>query len=260
MKVVILAGGFGTRMAEESDTKPKPMVEVGGRPLLWHIMKIYSHYGLDDFVICLGYKGYVIKEFFFNYYRHMADLHVDLGTGEHRILDSQAERWKVTLIDTGSETLTGGRLKRVAQYIGDETFCMTYGDGLADIDIRAELSFHRQHGKLATVAAVQPPGRFGVLNIDASQTVTSFVEKPSDEIGWINGGFFVLEPEVLDYVAGDLVAWETAPLANLARDGQLAAFAHTGFWQPCDTLRDKRQLESLWETQAAPWRVWDRPR
>jgi glucose-1-phosphate cytidylyltransferase len=256
MKAVILAGGLGTRIAEESDHRPKPMVEVGGRPLLWHIMKTYAHHGVNDFIICLGYKGYAIKEFFFNYHHHTADLEIDLKQGTHRVLNSQAEDWRVTLIDTGAETLTGGRLKRVAPYLGDETFCLTYGDGLADIDISSEIEFHRRHGKLATVAAVQPPGRFGVLNIDANRGVSSFEEKPSDEIGWINGGFFVLEPRVIDYIAGDMTSWEREPLQNLARDGQLGAFEHHGFWQPCDTLRDKRQLEQLWESGQARWRVW----
>lgn len=257
MKAVILAGGLGTRIAEESDTKPKPMVEVGGRPLLWHIMKIYARHGINDFVICLGYKGYVIKEFFFNYYRHMSDMRIDLRTGDHQILNSQAEDWRITLVDTGAETMTGGRLKRAAKYLDNETFCLTYGDGLSDVDIGAELAFHRNHGKLATVLAVQPPGRFGVLNVDASHRVSSFEEKPSDEIGWINGGFFVLEPSVIDYVADDATSWERAPLTNLARDGQLAAFQHHGFWQPCDTLRDKRELENLWTDGKAPWRVWE---
>ena len=256
MKAVILAGGFGTRISEESDTKPKPMVEIGGRPLLWHIMKIYAHFGVRDFVICLGYKGYVIKEFFFNYYHHMSDITIDLRTGQHEILSSQAEDWKITLVDTGPETLTGGRLKRVAPHLGRETFCMTYGDGLADIDIGAELAFHRKHGKLATVTAVQPPGRFGVLNIDSDQRVSSFEEKPSDEAGWINGGFFILEPEVIPYIDGDGTSWEKAPLSGLARDGQMAAFRHTGFWQPCDTLRDKRELEAIWAGGNAPWRMW----
>ncbi|WP_172198427.1 glucose-1-phosphate cytidylyltransferase [Niveibacterium sp. COAC-50] len=256
MKAVILAGGLGTRISEESDTKPKPMVEVGGRPLLWHIMKSYSHHGINDFVICLGYKGYVIKEFFFNYYRHTSDLEINLGSGEHRVFNSQAEDWRVTLIDTGPDTMTGGRLKRVAPYLGEETFCLTYGDGLADIDLSREIAFHRSHGKLATVAAVQPPGRFGVLNIDSRQSVSSFEEKPSDEIGWINGGFFVLEPKVIDYIDGDGTSWERAPLASLARDGELAAFYHTGFWQPCDTLRDKRELEALWDSSNAPWCIW----
>lgn len=256
MKAVILAGGLGTRIAEESDTKPKPMVEIGGRPLLWHIMKIYAHHGINDFVICLGYKGYVIKEFFFNYYRHMSDMRIDLRMGDTQILDSQAEDWRITLVDTGADTMTGGRLKRAAKYLDSETFCLTYGDGLSDVDIGAELAFHREHGKLATVLAVQPPGRFGVLNLDPSQQVTSFEEKPSDEIGWINGGFFILEPKAIDYVADDSTSWERAPLMNLARDGQLKAWQHHGFWQPCDTLRDKRELEQLWNTERAPWHVW----
>lgn len=256
MKAVILAGGLGTRIAEESDSKPKPMVEIGGKPLLWHIMKTYSHHGINEFVICLGYKGYVIKEFFFNYYRHMSNMTIDLETGEHSILNSQAENWKITLIDTGPETMTGGRLKRVAPYLGNETFCLTYGDGLSDIDISKEVDFHKSHGKLATVAAVQPPGRFGVLNIDAQGTVSSFEEKPSDEIGWINGGFFVLQPEVIPYIDGDETSWEREPLSNLAKDGQLCAFHHHGFWKPCDTLRDKRELEALWASGNAPWRSW----
>lgn len=255
MKAVILAGGLGTRIAEESDTKPKPMVEIGGKPLLWHIMRSYANHGIKDFVICLGYKGYVIKEFFLNYYSHMSDMTIDLGTGEHKILDSQAEDWRITLVDTGAETMTGGRLKRAAPYLNNETFCLTYGDGLSNIDISAEVEFHRRHGKLATVAAVQPPGRFGVLNIDDHNNVSSFEEKPSDEIGWINGGFFVLEPEVIKYIDGDEISWEREPLTNLAKDGQLSAFHHTGFWQPCDTLRDKRELEALWANNKAPWRI-----
>jgi glucose-1-phosphate cytidylyltransferase len=256
MKAVILAGGLGTRIAEESDSKPKPMVEVGGKPLLWHIMKSYARHDINDFLICLGYKGYVIKEFFFNYYRHMSDMVIDLKTGDHQILNNQAENWRITLIDTGPETMTGGRLKRVAPYLGKETFCMTYGDGLSDIDITTEIAFHQKHGKLATVAAVQPPGRFGVLNINSENRVVSFEEKPSNEIGWINGGFFVLEPDAIAYIDGDGSSWERAPLSNIANDGQLVAFHHTGFWQPCDTLRDKRELEALWATGNAPWRTW----
>jgi glucose-1-phosphate cytidylyltransferase len=255
MKAVILAGGLGTRIAEESDYKPKPMVEVGGRPLLWHIMKSYSKHGIKDFVICLGYKGYVIKEYFFNYYRHTADLEINLRTGEAAVLDTQAEDWTITLIDTGQDTMTGGRVKRVRQYLGDETFCLTYGDGLSDIDIASEVAFHKAHGKLATVAAVQPPGRFGVLNMGQNANVTSFEEKPQDEIGWINGGFFVLEPSALDYIQGDDTSFERAPLANLAKDGQLMAFQHHGFWQPCDTLRDKRELQALWDAGRAPWKA-----
>jgi glucose-1-phosphate cytidylyltransferase len=255
MKVVILAGGLGTRIAEESDTKPKPMVEVGGRPLLWHIMRTYAHHGIKDFVICLGYKGYVIKEFFFNYYRHMSDMTIDLKTGEYKILNNHAEDWRITLVDTGAETMTGGRLKRVVPYLSNETFCLTYGDGLSDINITAELEFHRKHGKLATVAAVQPPGRFGVLSINSDKHVSSVEEKPRDEIGWINGGFFVLEPAVIPYIEGDDTSWERAPLSNIANDEQLAAYQHTGFWRPCDTLRDKRELEALWASGKAPWQV-----
>jgi glucose-1-phosphate cytidylyltransferase len=258
MKAVILAGGFGTRIAEESDSKPKPMVEVGANPLLWHIMKLYSHHGINDFVICLGYKGYVIKEFFSNYYHHMSDMKIDLKTGEHQILNNQSEDWRITLVDTGSETMTGGRLKRISDYLDNETFCLTYGDGLSDIDITAELAFHRKHGKLATIAAVQPPGRFGVLKLDGKGEVSCFEEKPSDEMGWINGGFFILEPSVMDYIENDAVSWERAPLTRLAQDGELAAFQHTGFWQACDTLRDKRELESLWAQGTAPWCVWNR--
>jgi glucose-1-phosphate cytidylyltransferase len=255
MKAVILAGGLGTRIAEESDYKPKPMVEVGGRPLLWHIMKSYSKHGIKDFVICLGYKGYVIKEYFFNYYRHTADLEINLRTGEAAVLDTQAEDWTITLIDTGQDTMTGGRVKRVRQYLAEETFCLTYGDGLSDINISREVEFHKSHGKLATVAAVQPPGRFGVLNMGQNANVTSFEEKPQDEIGWINGGFFVLEPSTLDYIEGDDTSFERAPLANLAKDGQLMAFQHHGFWQPCDTLRDKRELQALWDAGSAPWKA-----
>ncbi|HHT0592294.1 TPA: glucose-1-phosphate cytidylyltransferase [Legionella anisa] len=256
MKAIILAGGLGTRIAEESDLKPKPMVEIGGRPLLWHIMKTYAHHGVNDFIICLGYKGYLIKEFFFNYYRHMSNMSIDLQTGEYQVLDNRSENWRITLIDTGSETMTGGRLKRVAPYLDNETFCLTYGDGLADIDITKSLVFHRQQGKLATVTAVQPPGRFGVLNLNSRNQVLSFEEKPSDEIGWINGGFFVLEPQVIEYIQDDTVSWEREPLTNLARDGHLAAYIHNGFWQPCDTLRDKRMLEQLWNQGNAPWQLW----
>jgi len=258
MKAVILAGGLGTRIAEESDAKPKPMVEIGGKPLIWHIMKLYAYHGINEFVICLGYKGYVIKEFFFNYYRHMSNMAIDLSNGDVKILNSLAEDWRITLVDTGSETLTGGRLKRVAQYLGQDTFCLTYGDGLSDINLTAEIEFHRKHGKLATVAAVQPPGRFGILNIDNLNQVSRFEEKPSNEIGWINGGFFVLEPGVIPYIEGDKTSWEEAPLANLAKDRQLSAFHHTGFWRPCDTLRDKRELEGLWVKGRAPWSPWAR--
>ncbi|MFC3652354.1 glucose-1-phosphate cytidylyltransferase [Dyella humi] len=255
MKAVILAGGLGTRIAEESDYRPKPMVEIGGRPLLWHIMKSYAKHGIKDFVICLGYKGYVIKEYFFNYHRHTANLEISLRSGDVKVLDTRAEDWKITLIDTGQDTMTGGRVKRIREHLNNETFCLTYGDGLSDIDISAELAFHRSHGKLATVAAVQPPGRFGVLNMGEKSNVSSFEEKPQDEMGWINGGFFILEPSAINYVEGDETSFERAPLANLAKDGQLMAFQHYGFWQPCDTLRDKRELQSLWDAGKAPWKV-----
>ncbi|NKB47143.1 MAG: glucose-1-phosphate cytidylyltransferase [Legionellales bacterium] len=259
MQAVILAGGFGTRIAEESDQKPKPMVEIGGKPLLWHIMKTYSHYGINDFIICLGYKGYYIKEFFFNYYKHTADLKVNLRTGDHQIINSKSEDWNVTLIDTGIETLTGGRIKRIEPYLHKGAFCLTYGDGLADIDIGAQLKFHQQHQKLATIAAVQPPGRFGVLHIEEHQNhqVNHFAEKPSDEMGWINGGFFILEPQIMEYIQDDTTIWEQQPLQNLAADGQLMAFLHKGFWQPCDTLRDKRKLEQYWQSGHAAWMVWE---
>ena len=255
MKAVILAGGLGTRIAEESDYRPKPMVEIGGRPLLWHIMKSYSKHGIRDFIICLGYKGYVIKEYFFNYHRHTSNLEISLRSGDVKVLDTQAEDWKITLIDTGQETMTGGRVKRIREYLRNETFCLTYGDGLSDIDISAELAFHRSHGKLATVAAVQPPGRFGVLKLGEKSNVSSFEEKPQEEIGWINGGFFVLEPSAIDYIESDETSFERTPLANLAKDGELMAFQHHGFWQPCDTLRDKRELQSLWEAGKAPWKA-----
>jgi glucose-1-phosphate cytidylyltransferase len=257
MRAVILAGGMGTRISEESDYRPKPMIEVGGKPLLWHIMKIYSRFGIDDFIVCLGYKGHVIKEYFLDYPRFSSDLRIDMKTHEYEVLGSKAEDWRVTLVDTGQKTMTGGRIKRIAHLLGDETFCLTYGDGLADIDIASEIAFHKAHGKLATVAAVQPPGRFGVLEIDGAERVASFEEKPSNEIGWINGGFFVLEPRAVDYIADDQSSWEKAPLGNLARSGELMAFKHAGFWQPCDTLRDKRVLEDLWEGGSPPWKTWD---
>jgi glucose-1-phosphate cytidylyltransferase len=257
MKAVILAGGFGTRIAEESDTKPKPMVEIGNRPLLWHIMKIYSHYGVNDFIICLGYKGYVIKEYFVNYQNHTSDININLTTGKTKILNSHAENWNVTLIDTGIETMTGGRLKRISPYLDNETFFMTYGDGLSDIDINAELEFHKASKKMVTIGAVQPPGRFGALEINQDNIVTSFKEKPKDEIGWINGGFFILEPQAIDYIGDDLTSWESEPLKNISKDSQLAAFKHFGFWMPCDTLRDKRQLQKMWENHEAPWKVWN---
>jgi glucose-1-phosphate cytidylyltransferase len=255
MKAVILAGGLGTRLAEETDVRPKPMVEIGGRPLLWHIMQIYAHHGITDFVICLGYKGYVIKEFFMNFFIHTSDIEIDLKTGSHRVINNSSPAWTVTLVDTGLESMTGERLRRVKPYL-DETFCLTYGDGLADIDLTALVAYHRRSRRLATVTAVTPPGRFGVLEMDDAGGVTAFREKPGTEGGWINGGFFVLEPPAIDYIQGANISWEQEPLANLARDGQLAAFRHEGFWQPCDTLRDKRALEALWETGRSPWRIW----
>jgi glucose-1-phosphate cytidylyltransferase len=255
-KVVILAGGLGSRLSEETDLRPKPMVEIGGRPILWHIMKIYSRYGLNDFVICLGYKGYVIKEFFFNYHIHMADVTFDLRDHSTIVHRKRAEPWRVTLVETGDVTMTGGRLKRAREYIGDAPFHMTYGDGVADIDLDALTLCHQRNGTLATITAVQPPGRFGVLDIDAAGRVGSFREKPQAEGGWINGGFMVLSPKVLDYIADDATPFESEPLSNLARDGQLGVYRHTGFWQAMDTLRDKRHLEELWGGGAAPWKTW----
>jgi glucose-1-phosphate cytidylyltransferase len=254
MKAVILAGGLGSRISEESHVRPKPMIEIGGRPILWHIMKIYSHYGIDDFVICLGYKGYVIKEYFANYFLHMSDVTFDMAKNCMEVHEGHAEPWRVTLIDTGQETMTGGRLKRVREHLGDETFCFTYGDGVADVDIGALVAFHREHGRKATVTSVQPPGRYGALNLQGERVV-NFQEKPAGDGAWINGGFFVLEPSVVDLIEGDATTWEAAPLMNLALEGQLMAFQHDSFWQAMDTLRDKNQLEELWQT-SAPWRVW----
>ncbi|MEM1382239.1 MAG: glucose-1-phosphate cytidylyltransferase [Pseudomonadota bacterium] len=254
MKVVLLAGGLGTRIAEESDFRPKPMIELGGRPILWHIMKLYAHHGLSDFVICCGYKGYMIKEYFANYRMHNADLTVDLATGSLTYHSAVPEPWTITLVDTGAETMTGGRLKRVAQYLGGGTFCMTYGDGVSNIDVGALANFHRAHGLQATLTAVIPPGRYGALEFEGDR-IARFVEKPPGDGGLINGGYFVLEPAVLDRIAGDETPWEAEPLESLARDGELMAFRHTGFWRPMDTLRDKRQLEALW-AEGAPWKVW----
>jgi len=254
MKVVILAGGLGTRISEESHLKPKPMIEIGGKPILWHIMKIYSHYGINDFVICLGYKGYVIKEYFANYFLHMSNVTFDMARNHMEVHEGNAEPWRVTLIDTGAETLTGGRLKRVRDYVGDETFCFTYGDGVTDLDIGALLDFHRQHGKLATVTAIQPPGRYGALNLSGS-SVSNFQEKPAGDGAWINGGFFVLEPKVFDLIENDQTSWESTPLQGLAGEGELMAFQHNGFWQAMDTLRDKNHLEDLWVNNP-PWKVW----
>ena len=255
MKAVILAGGLGTRISEETSQRPKPMIEIGGKPILWHIMKIYSAHGVNDFVICCGYKGYVIKEYFANYFLHMSDVTFDIGNNRMEVHQRKAEPWRVTLVDTGESTQTGGRLKRVADYVNGEDFCMTYGDGVGNIDITASIAFHRSHGGLATMTATQPPGRFGALDLEGN-TVQRFLEKPHGEAGWINGGFFVLSPKVIDYIDGDDMPWERAPLERLATERKLQAFFHNGFWQPMDTLRDKNHLESLWSSGNAPWKVW----
>ena len=255
MKAVILAGGLGTRLAEETELRPKPMVEIGGRPILWHIMKIFGHYGVRDFVVCLGYKGYVIKEYFVNYRHHVADITVDLAAGSVEVHRSGAEDWRVSLIETGDRTMTGGRLKRVRDYLGDQDFFMTYGDGVADIDLGALLGAHRAAGRLATVTAVQPSGRFGALELE-DERVAAFREKPAGDGAAINGGFFVLSPKVLDLIADDGTTWEQGPMERLAAEGQLTAYRHGGFWQPMDTLRDRRQLEALWASGQAPWKLW----
>ncbi len=256
MKSVILAGGLGTRIAEETSSRPKPMVEVGGKPILWHIMKLYSAHGVNDFVICCGYKGYMIKEYFANYFLHMSDVTFDMANINAMHIHQQfAEPWKITLIDTGENTLTGGRLKRVSQYLGDEDFCFTYGDGVGNVDITKLIEFHKAHGKQATVTAVQPPGRFGALEMNGT-AVNSFVEKPHGDGMCINGGFFVLSPKVIDLIEDDSTIWERKPLESLATSGQLQAFTHNGFWQPMDTLRDKQYLEELWASGKAPWKVW----
>ncbi len=257
MKAVILAGGLGSRLGEETVSRPKPMVEIGGRPILWHIMKIYSAHGIDDFVICLGYKGYVIKEYFANYFLHMSDITFDLAANEMEVHNQHTEPWKVTLVDTGEITFTGGRLKKILPYVRDGEFCMTYGDGLADIDIQELLRFHRKCGKKATVTAVNPPGRFGSLVLE-EDLVSSFQEKPPGDGNWINAGFFVLSPETLDYVADDTISWEREPLEELAAEGHLAAFRHEGFWHAMDTVRDRNHLEELWASGRAPWKVWER--
>jgi glucose-1-phosphate cytidylyltransferase len=256
MKAVILAGGMGTRLSEETHLRPKPMIEIGAMPILWHIMKTYSAHGVHDFVICLGYKGYMIKEYFANYRLHTSDVTFDLAEHTMEVHRSATEPWRVTLVDTGEDTMTGGRLRRVLPYVEDEpAFCFTYGDGLADVDVAASIAFHRDQGALATVTAVQPPGRFGALEVDGHR-VRGFSEKPRGDGGWINGGYFVLSPEVERYLDGDGTVWEEEPLTGLARDGQLACFEHHGFWQAMDTLRDKRQLEHMWESGRAPWKAW----
>lgn len=256
MKAVILAGGLGTRISEETHLKPKPMIEIGGRPILWHIMKIYSAHGINEFVICCGYRGYVIKEYFQNYFLHMSDVTFDMSANAMEVHHKKAEPWRVTLVDTGEETMTGGRLKRVAPHIAnEEAFCFTYGDGVADIDVTAAIEFHRRHGKWATVTAVQPPGRYGALSLDGDR-VTGFIEKPLGDGGYINGGFFVLSPKCLDFIDGDAASWEGEPIAKIASLGELQAFEHRGFWQPMDTLRDKGFLEELWQSDKAPWKSW----
>jgi glucose-1-phosphate cytidylyltransferase len=259
MKLIILAGGFGTRLSEETITRPKPMVEIGGKPILWHIMKMYSHYGINDFIICCGYKGYLIKEYFANYFLHMSDITIDMQNNDMTVHHKRAEPWSVTLMDTGENTMTGGRLKRVGKYLeGEDSFCMTYGDGLSDVNIGQLLEFHSQHGKLATLTAVYPPARFGALDIRDGQ-VERFLEKPKGDGGRVNGGFFVLSPKVLSLVEGDHTVWEQDPLGRLADAGELMAFEHQGFWQPMDTLRDKQFLEDLWHKGQAPWKNWDWP-
>jgi len=255
MKAVILAGGFGTRISEETQLKPKPLIEIGGMPLLWHIMKIYSSHGINDFIICCGYRGYLIKEYFANYSLHMSDVTLDIQKNEIKVHKKFAEPWKVTLIDTGLETMTGGRLKKIKNFVDNETFCFTYGDGLSDINITELIEFHKKSKVLSTVTAIQPPGRFGTLNINENK-ITSFKEKPAGDGNWVNGGFFVLEPKVFDYIENDSTIWEKEPLERLAVENQLAGYKHSGFWQPLDTLRDKNSLEELWASGNAPWKSW----
>jgi glucose-1-phosphate cytidylyltransferase len=256
MKAVLLAGGLGTRFSEETDTRPKPMIEIGGKPILWHIMKIYSSHGINDFIVCLGYKGYVIKEYFSNYFLHQSNVTFDLRENKMHVLRKDAEPWTVTLIDTGESTMIGGRIKQILPYLGDDQeFCLTYGDGVGDINITESIAFHRRERRLATVTATQPPGRFGAINFEGTR-VTSFQEKPSGDGGFINGGFFVLSPKVGSYIEGNQTVWEQEPMINLAKDGQLSVFFHPGFWHPMDTLRDKRYLEDLWSSGRAPWKKW----
>lgn len=255
MKAIILAGGFGTRISEESIVRPKPMVEIGGMPILWHIMKIYSAYGINDFIICCGYKGYMIKEFFSNYFLRICDITLDLKNNKMEVHQNDVEPWRVTLIDTGEKTMTGGRLRKVGQYVRNETFCLTYGDGVSDINIKELIDFHKKEKTLATLTAVQPPGRFGIITLRGNK-VTNFREKPHEDGAWINGGFFVLQPEVIDYIEDDFTVWEQEPLRRLSQDGMLSAYTHYGFWQPMDTLRDKNVLEELWQSGKALWKVW----
>ena len=255
MKTVLLAGGFGTRITEETHLKPKPMIEIGGMPILWHIMKTYSAHNINDFVICCGYKGYIIKEYFSNYSLHMSDVTLDIKNNKVEVHHQSAEPWKITLVDTGLETMTGGRLKKVKQYLDNETFCFTYGDGLSDVNITDLINFHKNQKSLATITAVRPPGRFGTLNVE-SEKILTFTEKPAGDGNWINGGYFVLEPSVLDFIKDDTTVWERDPLEKLAKEGHLSAFKHNGFWHPLDTLRDKNYLEDLWSHGNAPWKVW----
>lgn len=255
MKAVILAGGLGTRISEETHLKPKPMVEIGGKPILWHVLKIYSAHGINDFVICAGYKGYVIKEYFANYFLHMSDVTFDMSKNVMEVHQRRSEPWRVTIVDTGEATMTGGRLKRVREYLGNESFCFTYGDGVSDVNITELLAFHQREGRLATLTGVQPPGRYGALELQGTG-VRSFQEKPVGDGGWINGGFFVLDPKVIDYVEGDATIWERQPMERLAKENQMSVFKHTGYWQPMDTLREKTHLEELWASGKAPWKTW----
>lgn len=255
MKAVILAGGLGTRISEETATRPKPMVEIGGKPILWHIMKTFSAHGISDFIVCLGYKGYMIKEYFANYFLHLSDVTFDMVNNKMEVHQNHVEPWRVTLVDTGETTMTGGRLKRIRSYLGDEDFCCTYGDGVGDVNVTELIAFHKSQTTLATLTATQPPGRFGAISLKKNR-VTAFQEKPEGDGGWINGGFFVLSPRVIDYIEGDSTLWERGPMERLAKDGQLSAFLHHGFWQPMDTLRDKNRLEELWAAGNAPWKVW----
>lgn len=256
MKAVILAGGLGTRLSEETNIKPKPMVEIGGKPILWHILKIYSSHGINDFIICCGYKGYLIKEYFANYFLHMSDVTFDMQENNMEVHQRNAEPWKVTLVDTGAETMTGGRLRRVREYLGDDAFCFTYGDGISDVDISESIEHHNKQNTLATLTAIQPAGRFGALSL-SENIVKGFQEKPQGDGGWINGGFFILSPKVIEYINDDATTWEKEPMERLAKEGQLSAYYHSGFWQPMDTLRDKRYLEELWQESKAPWKIWE---
>jgi glucose-1-phosphate cytidylyltransferase len=257
MKVVLLAGGLGSRLSEETSLRPKPMVEIGGKPILWHIMKIYSHYGYNEFVICLGYKGYVIKEYFANYFLHQSDVTIDIAGNKLEVHNSQAEPWKITLVDTGVNSMTGGRIKRASKYLNNEPFLLTYGDGVSNVDIKALVDFHQKNKKLVTVTAVQPSGRFGALSIDETDAVSSFYEKPQGDGAWINGGFFVCQPEAINYIEEDATIWERAPMETIAAQGQMAAFRHEGFWKPMDTLRDKNELEEDWNKGEAQWKLWN---